>query len=70
MNEVKIVLFGLGLLSVVLGLVFLDSELLLSVKSVSINGNFAVSSHHNTLLGQNERVDFDHVAIFLDEALV
>lgn len=69
-DVIKIKLFGDCLLGVILSLIFRVEEFLLSEARVTINSNFAVSCHYDTLLCQDEGVDFDHVAVLVIEALV
>ena len=47
-----------------MGLVVHDGLTAEHVVSIAVDDDFAVSSHHDTLLGDNKRVDLNHVAVF------
>lgn len=70
MDVVEVELFGLSFFFVVLSLVLLGKEIFLSKRSVTVESDLAVRCHNDTLLGQDERIDFDHVAVFVGETLV
>ena len=70
MNVVEVELLGVLFASVVLGLVLLFSEIFLAEGSVGINRDLAISSENLILFRENERVDFDHIAVTGHEALV
>jgi len=70
MDVVEVKLRGDSFLFILLALVLLLSQVLLSVGGVAINSNLAISGEESTVLGYDERVNFNHVAISLHEAIV
>mmetsp|Transcript_4511 Transcript_4511/g.6792 ORF Transcript_4511/g.6792 Transcript_4511/m.6792 type:complete len:271 (-) Transcript_4511:23-835(-) len=60
----------MGLLLVELGAVLHLLEIVLAEDSVVINGHFRVGGEDLVVLGEDERVDLDHVAVLLHEAIV
>jgi hypothetical protein len=67
-DVVEVELFDFGLLRVVLGLVLLLGKHHMSVKSVAVDGDHAISGNHDTLLSQNESINLNNVAVLLIEA--
>lgn len=60
----------MSLTIVLLSLVFLISQILLTVESVRVNSDLAISGKDFAIVGKHEGVDLYHVAIFCNEAIV
>jgi len=69
-NIVKVVFLGYSLRGVKGGVVLVLGKLFLAVGGVVVDRDLAVSSENFVVLGENEGVDLDHVAVALEEALV
>ena len=69
-NVVQVEFFGVLLASVFLRLVLLCDEVFLAESRVRVNNNLAIGGEHLVVLGQDKRVDLDHVAVACHEALV
>ena len=60
----------MGFFWIVLGFVLLSSKFFLSEYGVTVNCNFAVRGHHNSLFGKYKRVNLYHIAVLLNETFI
>lgn len=70
MNVVQVERLGVLLASVVLGLILLRSEIFLTEGGIRVNSDFRISGKNLVILGENERIDFNHVAVTSHEAFI
>ena len=69
-NVVQVEVLGVLLASVVLGLILLCGEIFLTEGGVRVNSDFGISGENLVIFGENERVDFNHVAVASHEAFI
>jgi len=70
LDVVQVELFGVVLSCINLGEVLFSSEVLLAVGGVGIDGDLAISEDNLVVLGQDEWVDLNHIAVAGNEGLV
>lgn len=70
MNVVQVEALGVLLASVVLGLILLRGEIFLTEGGVGVNSDFGISGENLVIFSENERVDFNHVAVASHETFI
>ena len=70
MDVVQVILFSDGFFVVLSGFVFHSKDFLLTESSVAIDGDLAIGGDYSVISSQNQGVNFNHVAVTFDKALV